>query len=55
MVKSKEEIIKKRDFLRSLMTSDDIKDELIVNTATLAKIRIKINMLNWVLEEDLND
>jgi len=49
-MKTKEEIKKRIELLEMLMGDGEISEEVIMSTKQKAKIRIKINVLNWVLD-----
>ena len=54
-MKTEKQVISKRDFLEELLVNEEIQDEIIMGINQRSKIRSKIGLLNWVLEEDSNE
>lgn len=50
-MKTEKEIKDKLKFLESLLINKELEDELIMGGKQRTKIRLKINLLNWVLDE----
>jgi len=51
-MKTINEIKEKRKFLKSLIENNEFSEEFIINTKTKAKIQARINILNWILNDD---
>ncbi|HUS49203.1 MAG TPA: hypothetical protein VMZ91_03510 [Candidatus Paceibacterota bacterium] len=52
-MKTEVEIKKKREFLRKLIEDKEFEEELIMGSKQKAKLRIKINLLDWILGDKL--
>ena len=51
-MRTEQEIKNKREFLNSLIYNTEFSEEIIMSGIQKANIRTKINMLNWVLNQE---
>jgi hypothetical protein len=49
-MKTEEQIKEKIKVLESLLVNEDLQDEIIMGAKQRARIKIKINLLEWVLD-----
>jgi len=52
-MKTEEEIKKKKEFIERLLNEYNIQQELSIGTLQIKKLRVRLALLNWVLDEEI--